>query len=98
MSKKSVVDTIKKLSPKNVSGSIPQALDMLQNLKKVKGNPLMIDSVGPQFLMGAMKHIQKLFEKKKSGNQSNTAEEQAVIDRIEMIKNQIEGANTSGGN
>lgn len=92
MSKKSAVDTIKKLNPKNVSGVIPQALDMMQNLKKIKDNPFMIDAVGPQQLMGAMKHIQKLFEKKKSGNQSNTAEEQAVIDRIEMIKNQIEGA------
>ena len=67
MTKKSATEYIKKVNPKNVSGTIPQALDLIENLKKVKKdmNPRMVSAVGGSQLMGMLKHINSLFKKKK---------------------------------
>lgn len=64
---KSATEFIKKYNPQNVSGAIPSALDMVLNLKKVKGkmNPKMQSSVGPPQLMQALTFIQKIFDPKK---------------------------------
>ena len=56
---------IKDLNPKNKSGAIPQALDLLTNLKNSQGNSKMIDSVGPAVLMQAVSFLAKLFSQKK---------------------------------
>lgn len=100
MSKKDASKYIKKLSPKNVSGSIPQALDMVEQLKKVKKdmNPRMVQAVGGQNLMGMLKHIQGMFKKKKKqNNQTQTQNpvpteddllEKEEEERISSIENQ----------
>lgn len=61
MSRKSATDYIKKLSSNNVSGSIPQALDLIQQLKKAKGNPRMQNAVGASNLAGMMQHVAQQF-------------------------------------
>lgn len=61
MSKNSATDTIKKLNPKNISGAVPQALDLVKNLKNIKGNPLMALAVGPDQLIGMFKSILQNF-------------------------------------
>lgn len=101
MSRKSVVDTVKKLNPKNVSGKIPEALNIMQNLKKVTGNPRMVQAVGAKELMSTLKHIQNLFKKKKKSNNSGggtqeeqpTPEELAEQARIDNIKAQADSTN-----
>lgn len=71
---KSATSFIKGLNPQNISGAIPSALDMVMNLKKVKGNmnPRMPASVGPQELMQALTFIQKIFDPKKQDKEHNT--------------------------
>lgn len=70
MSKKSASEFVKKHFPNNASGSVPQALDMIKQLKSIDGmiNPKMPSAVGAGNLVAMLKHIQKLFnppEKKK---------------------------------
>lgn len=62
MSKKSAVDTLIKLNPKNVSAVIPQATALIKNLKQIQGNPKMFDAVGPKQLLGMLKHIMDTFK------------------------------------
>lgn len=61
MSKKSSTDRIKGLNPKNVSGTVPQGLDLIQQLQKVQGNPNMIQAVGLQNLMGMLQFVAQKF-------------------------------------
>ncbi len=46
MSKKSATDYIKSKTPKNASGAIKKALDLIQKLDKVQGNPSVQEAVG----------------------------------------------------
>lgn len=66
MSRKSATETIKKLNPQNISGTVPQALDLIKSLKEVKGNPKMIEAVGIKNLQGMLKHLMELFKKPKN--------------------------------
>lgn len=63
MSKKSATDTIKKLNPKNISGTIPQALDLIRSLRDSKGNPTMAQAVGLANLIGMLKFVSSKFNK-----------------------------------
>lgn len=78
--KKSATDTIKKLSPKNVSGTIPQALDLIQELKKVKGNPKMVDAVGQQNLMKMLQFLSNIF----NNNSSNNVNSKSILDLLDL--------------
>jgi hypothetical protein len=89
MSKKSSTDTIKSLSPKNVSGSLKDALDAIQNLKKSKGNPKMVDAVGAGPLGGILQQVSQMFSKQ-SKNQSQQEHEQEKKDQEEFDKNYAE--------
>jgi len=88
---KSATQFIKGLNPKNLSGAIPQALDMILELKKVKGglNPKMIQSVGPQNLFGALQFIQKIFDPKKKDTEKNDQLQQ-VQDFINTVQEEEE--------
>lgn len=94
MTLKSASETIKKLNPKNISGTIPQALDMVKQLQQVKGNPKMIESIGGENLMAAFKHILELFTNKKKKQSEKTpeelAEEQALVDQIKKLETDLE--------
>lgn len=61
MSRKSATDTIKALSSGNISGVIPQSLDLIKTLKKVKGNPKLQLAIGAGNLLGMQMHILQLF-------------------------------------
>lgn len=63
MSKRDATGTIKKLNPENKSGTIKEALNLIQNLKKVKGmmNPKMPDAVGASNLAAAMQQVSQDF-------------------------------------
>lgn len=61
MSKTVASETIKQFNPKNISGILPQALDLQKTLKESKGNPKMVDSVGLENLMAAFKSLMALF-------------------------------------
>lgn len=63
MSRKDIQAYIKKLNPQNKSGTIKEALNMLQELKKVTGmsNPLMTQAVGAASLAAAMKQVSQDF-------------------------------------
>jgi hypothetical protein len=60
---RSAMDFIKQVNPKNVSGVIPQALEIQTEMKKVTDvmNPKMFEMVGLQNLIGALRHIQNQF-------------------------------------
>lgn len=91
---------IKALNPPNKSGSIPQSLDLLNNLKKIKAtmNPKMPEAVGPKELVGALKHIFNLFmnqkkkalEAKKLVKKILTPEEQAELDRLLRMASELD--------
>lgn len=91
MSKKSATDTIKQLNPQNKSGAIPQALDLIKQLKTVgpNQNPKMPDAVGQQNLMGMLQFISQLFGQNKQQNQSNTQQNncQIYIDQYNQTGN-----------
>lgn len=86
--KQSATDFIKKHNPQNKSGTVPQALELIQNLReipKLNLNPKMIDAVGPKPLMQLLQFIQqnffkeiidKLKEKKKKGEVLSEQQEQ----------------------
>lgn len=78
LSKKSATDQIKKLNPKNVSGTIPQALDLIKQLKNVGPgqNPKMPDAVGQQNLMGMLSFISQLFNQNKKQQQDDESNKQ----------------------
>lgn len=80
MSLKSATDRIKQLNPKNISGTIPQALDLIQNLQKSKGNPAMIDAVGIGPLLSMLQFVSQKF--------SNL--NQIKDDLLELIKALVE--------
>ncbi len=83
MDLKNASKAIKSLNPKNISGTIPQAHDLVEALKKVTGkdNPKMPQAVNPQALQGMMKHVQSMFsQKKKKKREEMTPEEQAQED------------------
>ena len=62
MSKISATDKIKQLNPGNKSGVMPQALDMIKNLKQIQGNPKMFESVGKDLLSGLISHLLQTFK------------------------------------
>lgn len=80
MSMKSATDRIKQLNPKNISGTIPQALDLIQNLQKSKGNPPMIQAVGVGPLMAMLQFVANKFSNLK----------QIRDDLLELIKALVE--------
>jgi hypothetical protein len=63
MSRKNATAYIKKLNPKNKSGAIKEALNLLENLKKVKGmmNPNVPSAVGASSLQSAISQVAKDF-------------------------------------
>jgi hypothetical protein len=63
MSRKNATAYIKKLNPKNKSGAIKEALNLLENLKKVKGmmNPNVPSAVGASNLQNAISQVAKDF-------------------------------------
>lgn len=87
MSRKSATDTIKRLNPKNISGTIPQALDLIQNLEKIKfgQNPKIFNAVGASQLMGMLKFIQSVFKKNKptKDQTQSQADEEARLKALE---------------
>lgn len=86
MSKKSATDTIKKLNPKNISGTIPQALDLIRSLRDSKGNPTMAQAVGLMNLIGMLKFVSKKFNKA-------PAVQQNILDQIIRILKKIRPSN-----
>lgn len=84
MSMRSATDTIKQLTGgRNTSGTIPQALDMIQNLQKASGNPKMQNAVGAQNIQQMLSFIQKLFKKKSKHQTNQQAAEEAERLRLE---------------
>lgn len=80
MPNKSATDVIKKLNPKNISGTIPQALDLIKSLRDSVGNPKMVDAVGLINLIGMLKHVQNTFS-------SQPKKEISILQRlIEILK------------
>lgn len=81
MSKKSATDTIKSLNPKNVSGTIPQALDLVKQLKNVKptDNPKMPQAVGAGNLSSMLSFISQLFNQNKRQNQNSNQQNNCQI-------------------
>ena len=90
MSRKSATQTIKKLNPKNISGSVPKALDMLTELKKIKDNPTIIKALGAANIMSTLKHIQALFKTAKKKNESQTQGEAEEEQRISTMQESID--------
>ena len=88
MSKKSCTDTLKKLNPGNISGAIPQALDLIKNLKQITGNPKMFLAVGPQQLLGMFQHLAELFkiDPKKILTDAEKAAQDAQAKLMEKLK------------
>ena len=99
MAKRSATETIKSLNPKNVSGTIPQGLDMIKQLQQVKGNPKMIEAVGMQNLQGMFQFLQQLFVDKKKPKEKKTQqeldEEAQYQSQIDDLQNSINTANTT---
>lgn len=60
---RSAMDFIKEVNPKNVSGVIPQALEIQSEMKKVTQmmNPKMFELVGLQNLVGMLRQVQNQF-------------------------------------
>ena len=81
MSKKSATDTIKSLNSSNKSGAIPQALDLIKQLKTVKptDNPVMPQSVGAGNLSQMLSFISQLFNQNKPQNQNQTQQNNCQI-------------------
>jgi len=59
--RKNVNSYIKEKTPKNVSGSIKKALDLIENLKKSQGNPKMEDAVGAGALANMLAQVAQDF-------------------------------------
>lgn len=83
MPNKSTTDLIKKLNPKNISGTIPQALDLIRSLRDSKGNPKMVDAVGLMNLIGMLKHVQNTFSQ---APKKNTDILQLLINILKKMK------------
>lgn len=77
----------------NKAAVVPQALQMIEQLKKVGGsNPTAIQSVGAGNLMGAMQMLSKLFKKKQKSQEEEQREEEMMKQiEEEMQKEQLNG-------
>ena len=79
---------IKQLNPQNKSGTIPQALDLLNNLKKHKPNEnrKMPDAVGPKELMQMLQFVFNKFSKKKLDNITQILAKKRSLSDAELIE------------
>ncbi len=73
MSLRSATELIRALNSRNTSGVIPQALELIANLERVRGNPPMIQAVGAQNLVGMLNFILNIFKQKSKYQQQYCA-------------------------
>lgn len=84
MSRKNATDFIKKRNPKNISGTVKKALDMIQELQKIKGmmNPTMPESVGASNLAEAMAQVAKDFSAPQEPTDAKMLTLEAILRRL----------------
>lgn len=89
MNLKSATKALKEVNPKNISGTIPQALEMVKELqeKAKKGNPKMVESVGIQNLVGALKFIKDKFH---PPSKKKDEQEEEIVARVEELINSLQ--------
>jgi hypothetical protein len=82
---------IKQHNPQAKSAAIKEAVDMLQTLKRIEGNPKAINAIGAQNLAAALRAFAQFFRNQPRSNEERREQEQALAlleDQLERVAEQ----------